>query len=248
MQSLFKVISLTTLVAACSACSGGDTPSHGHSDHADGHDSAHHDKEATHVNDADHDTHSGDTKVTETRSADSHAHGDASLAMVLENSLMTIEFDTPLYNILGFEHAAETAAQKAAVTKAETVLSNGGALFAFNGEAGCVIMDAAKSVDMGLEDHDDDHDEDEDHHDHDEDHHDEDDDEHEGDGHDDETHKDLIVQYEFQCANPKALQSVTVNLFESFNNLTELELVYLGPNTQKQAELSASNTRMNLTR
>ena len=168
------------------------------------------------------------------RSAQSHTHGDASLAMVLENAVITVELDTPLYNLLGFEHAAETAAQKAAVEKAETILSKGGPLFVFNSEAGCTIAAQTISVELDVDGHDD----------HEEEGH---DDEHHDDEHDDEdTHKDANLQYEYRCSRPKALEHVTVNLFKHFENLTELDLVYLGPNTQKQVEINAGKTRIAL--
>jgi len=57
------------------------------------------------------------------------------MAIVLDGRQLIIELDTPLYNVLGFEHAAETAAQKATVLRAETILSKSGDLFTFNSEA-----------------------------------------------------------------------------------------------------------------
>jgi len=176
-----------------------------------------------------------------TRSADSHTHGDASLAVVLEGSKVMVELDSPLYNLAGFEHAAETEAQKAAVIKAESILSDPAALFVFNSEAGCTASNAARSVEIdvehGHEDHEG-HDEEETH----------DDEHHDDDDHDEETHKDVTVQYDYACSSPDALTNVTVTLFEHFENLTELDLVYLGPNTQKQGKLTAAKPRMNLTR
>ena len=157
--------------------------------------------------------------------------------------MLTVELDTPLYNVLGFEHEAETATQKAAVLHAETVLTRGGPLFVFNNEAGCSIIRDTISVEL---EHHEDEDHEGDHDDHEDDDHGEDD--HEDEESHDETHKDVVLQYEYKCQSPTALKNVTVNLFEHFENLTELDLVYLGPNTQKQSELSAAKPRMNLTR
>ena len=187
-------------------------------------------------------------QVSETRSADSHTHGAAALALVLENGVVTAEFETPLYNLLGFEHAAETEAQKAAVKKAETVLSNPAPLFVFNSSAKCAPAAERISVELGLDDHGQDHrdHEHDDSHKHDEDHSHDDDHGHADDEHSD--HKDVILSYEFSCQNPDALTEVTVNLFEHFDNLAELDLVYLGPNTQKQISLNAANSRASLTR
>ena len=124
------------------------------------------------------------TEGSEMRSAESHTHGDASLAMVLERTVITVELDTPLYNLLGFEHEADTEAQKATVLKAETVLSKGSSLFIFNSEAGCSILRDRISVELG-------HHEDEDEHSgHEDDNH---EDHEEEDAHD-ETHKDVVLQ------------------------------------------------------
>ena len=249
MYRLIKITSLAALIAMCSACSETETSSPSPSAHSETHSSEHqHSGETKSHSDTAETTHSGKAAVSDTRSAESHTHGDASLAIVLDGSMLTVELDTPLYNVLGFEHEAETAAQKAAVLKAETVLTRGGPLFVFNNEAGCSIIGDTISVE--LEHHEDEDHEDEDHED--EDHEDEDHDDHEDDHEDeeshDDTHKDVVLQYDYKCQSPTALKNVTVNLFEHFENLTELDLVYLGPNTQKQSELSAAKPRMNLTR
>ena len=236
MSHVIRIISLTVVATMLSACTDTDTSSHesvetSHLPHDENHSKK---NEATRP-------HSDDTQLTQTRSAEVHAHGNASLAIVLEGSLITAEFDTPLYNILGFEHVAETPEQKAAVLKAESVLSTDASLIVFSSEAGCSITSETNSVNLNLESRED------------ADNHDEhDNDDHHEDNHDEhgeeETHKDVIIQYKYQCQRPKALKNVTVNLFESFKNLTEIELVYLGPNTQKQVELNATKPRMDLTR
>jgi len=244
MYHVIKVISLAAFLAMCSACTETETPSSEASAPTQPDVSVHIPKDETQPETgAVKPVHSDKVKVNETRSAESHTHGDASVSMVLEGSVITVELDTPLYNLLGFEHEADTATQKAIVLKAESVLSKGASLFMFNSDAGCSILHDTISVELG-------HHEDKDaHSDHEDDHEgDHEDDEHEDDEAHDETHKDVVLQYEYQCQTPKALKNVTVNLFEHFENLTELDLVYLGPNTQKQAELSASKSRMNLTR
>ena len=230
MNNVIIITSLAAFLAMCSACTQAESPS----THSETHSSEHQQSgEIKSHSDTAKTTQSGKAAVSETRSADSHTHGDASLAIVLDGSMLTVELDTPLYNVLGFEHVAETATQKAAVLKAETVLTRGGPLFVFNNEAGCSIIRDTISVEL-------EHHEDEDHDDHEDDHEDE-------ESHD-ETHKDVVLQYDYKCQSPTALKNVTVNLFEHFENLTELDLVYLGPNTQKQSELSAAKPRMNLTR
>ena len=166
----------------------------------------------------------------ERRSADAHTHGGAEVAIVLDGNDVTIELDSPLYNILGFEHAPETDAQTATVEQAELQLEQSDALFTFSTAANCSTL--SKDLHVALFD------------DHNEDHHEED--EHEED-HDEETHKDVLLTYEFSCQNLAKLKNVTINLFEFFPELSEVSATYLGPATQKQIVLTRKQRQMDIT-
>jgi len=183
--------------------------------------------------------------TTTKRSAESHTHGDAELAVVLEGNVVTIELDTPLYNLLGFEHAPKTEAQKTTASRAEKNLGQGKGLFSFNQGAGCELISNIQDIHLfeheSREDEHDDHDDEHDDH-HDEDHH----EEHSEDAHDDETHKDVILQYEFQCQKPSSLSNVSVNLFEFFSELSEIDVTYLGPSTQRQVKMTQDNSQMDM--
>lgn len=172
-----------------------------------------------------------------TRSADSHMHGGAELAVVLENGGVTIELDSPLFNILGFEHAPTTDAQKARVKQAETQLGRSAELFTFNKEAGCTAASKDKKVRLFAEHHDDHVNEDE--HEHGEDK--------EDSGHDEDTHKDVLTRYEFDCQNPASLSYVSVNLFEFFDELSVIDVTYIGPSKQSQHTLTGDKSKMDIT-
>lgn len=230
MNNFLKVTSSIALIAICSACSENEPSSSVQIDTSASSQVAT-EKAPADISDVK-EVAPRESVTSETRSAESHTHGDASLGVVLEGSTINVELETPLYNVLGFEHAAETDAQKAAVAKAESVLSDGSRLFVFNREAKCSLSSPKASLDLGLDDQD---------------HHKDKHDDHEGEGHD-ETHKDVTVEYAYECQSPRELKTITVALFEHFENLSEIDLVYLGPNTQKQAELTASNSRFDLTR
>lgn len=198
-----------------------------------------------------------DTHSTAVRSAEAHTHGGADLAIVLEGRVVTVEFDTPLYNVLGFEHSPDTDEQKATVKTTEAILGRGGGLFEFNNNADCVIKPGVRTVTLfetALESHDDhssDHKhEHEEEHEHDGHHEDETEGhnhDHEADEHDDSaTHKDVILQYEFECQKPNALTKMSVNLFEYFEELSEIDVTYLGPSVQRQIELTPNNNSMDM--
>ena len=142
---------------------------------------------------------------------------------MLDGTRITAALETPLYNLVGFEHEAETQAQKAAAHKAESLLANAGQLLTFSSKAECAPSDKAITIELGG---------------HDEGHHDE----------HSEAHKDIALEYAYHCHHPENLQDITVNLFEHFEHMSEIELIYLGPDTQKQDVLNRNKIRVKLTR
>ena len=179
------------------------------------------------------------SEAGEVRHAGSHTHGDANLAMVLEGANLVIELETPLYNLTGFEHEPETAEQIAVVKAAEATLMEPDKLFNFNELAKCTPARNDWNVHLGEGDPDDDEDdnaEDSEHH-----------GEHDTDNHDgDEVHQDIIIAYAFECDDPAKLSEVDIALFEAFPNMTDLEFVYLGPDTQRLFTLDQTKTKINL--
>lgn len=192
------------------------------------------------------------SKITQTtRSADAHTHGDATLAIVLENKMVTIELDTPVYNILGFEHAPQTDLQKTTLEKAQTHLKRGDTLFALNNQAKCTSLsnDVTTAIfDTQMLDGEK-HDSHGDHQDHTQAHdkgaH---SDEGHADPHDEGTHTDIVLTYEFKCKNPEKFSNVRVNLFKLFENLSEINAIYLGPSTQSQVTLTPIQPLLDVTR
>ena len=170
-----------------------------------------------------------------------HVHGVAELAMVLEGSKLEVEIKSPAESFIGFEHEAQTQAEKDIAHKAEASLKTPEVLFAFYG-ADCKLEDA--DVDMpgilGHEDHDhDEHHEDHDeHHDHDEDH--EDHDEHH------EGHSDITAHYTYSCSNPTGLTHLEVNLFKSFEHLKTINVMVVTDTNQKGETLTADHNVIHL--
>jgi hypothetical protein len=62
-----------------------------------------------------------------------HAHGAAHLAMALDGEALVIEFESALYNIVGFERAPRNEAERQALADALDTLRDGAGLFAFSG-------------------------------------------------------------------------------------------------------------------
>lgn len=193
------------------------------------------------------------------RSADRHVHGGATLSIVSEGNAIQIEFETPLYNLLGFEYVPETDTEKALVSNVETNLMEPQRLFRFNDDAKCAFNLPSPQVTLFKT-----HSEigyDEDHHGHDQDAGHEHSDHHEieaeseGREHDEphqhedeESHQDVHLTYTSRCQGIEELKTVEVKLFETFPNLVELELVYLGLSHQMSTDLTPSNATADLRR
>ena len=154
-----------------------------------------------------------------------HEHGAAELLLSSEGRDVQVIFNAPAQSLVGFETAAVTEEQKAAVARAEAILMAPRDLFALEGNS-CELIDAtvdvsslagvgnapsqAEAHDDHSDEHADDHDEDHtsasDHHAHE--HHDHDDD---GDASDADSHSDVSASYTFECESNEALTRVTFN-------------------------------------
>ena len=176
--------------------------------------------------------------VAEERVHDAHVHGVSRLNIAIEGNTVDMEFLSPGANIVGFEHKAESADDKALVAHATAVLHDGEELFAFPSGAECRLQAAeVESALIG-----EDHGEDDQHETHEnEDHVDEHTDEHAEDA----EHNEFHVRYHFQCGQPERLEYIDVKLFEHFPGTNELEVQTISPNGQSAHELTPASSRLN---
>jgi len=243
MKKLTYKYSLTCLAGLLLLGACGDNHSHEADNHNDDHAEKSH--EATHNaetdhgeelagadhsdedhHEDDHDDGDHDDHDDEVRQLGSHVHGDASLSLALDGEVLVIELESPLYNLLGFEHAPENENQRKILEGAEIRLSEPNNLFSINGEAGC--EGEVPEYSHLMYDHSNEH----------------------GNDHDDDhsEHKDALLEYSFTCTAPEKLRTLTVNLFDHFPEMGELETIYLGDGVQLQADLTANNKTMTLTK
>jgi len=155
-------------------------------------------------------------------SLDKHEHGMSALNVALEGNKLEIELESPAMNIVGFEHAANSDADKSKVTAARAALEKPLALFSLPPAAGCVLQETdVESPLFGNDEHDD-HDE-----------------------HDDakgESHSDIDADYELTCSKPEAL--TTLNLapfFKQFPGTSKVQVQLIAPGGQKGAELTPAS-------
>jgi Protein of unknown function (DUF2796) len=172
----------------------------------------------------------GDSSFTQ---RDAHLHGKVVVNVALEGSLLSVEFDAPAVNVVGFEHAPRTDAQKREVAAVDRWLASGVGVIGVSPAAGCVRQQVdymPPKLDGG--DHDDEHD-----HDHDRD---------AGASAAGETHADYRARFTYTCANPAALPWADLWLVRRLKNVAEIEVNLVTPQLQTQRTLGADATRIEL--
>ncbi|QPK03270.1 zinc uptake protein ZrgA [Vibrio kanaloae] len=203
----------------------------------------------------------------EFRSHEAHVHGKVEVNIAQDGQELLVEVTAPGADVVGFEHAPETAEQKKVFEQAIAQLNKPEELFGFT-NASCTLK--FKSVTNTLEDEHDDH-EGHDHaeHDHDDhkghDHaeHDHDDheghdhaehdhdnhkghdhaehehDDHEGHDHSEGGHGEFTVEYHYQCSDIEKLDTVNTQWFSKFSNTKSMTVNLLTDSAQIQEVLNA---------
>ena len=171
-----------------------------------------------------------------------HEHGAAELELAVEGSDVVVNFASPMYNLVGFEHAPRDEQDREAVAAARALLDDVGNLVLLDAEAVCTVVEVDIDWDMPSaveeDDDDDEHDAHDDHADkhgaHD-DHADEHDAHHADEAHDHddhdagEQHADVTVEIRYTCEHADRLNALDIAAFESFERLSEVELRAVGP-------------------
>ncbi len=159
-----------------------------------------------------------------------HEHGVGRLNAVLDGQALELELDSPAMNLVGFEHVATTAADKAKVAAARKQLENPTALFNLPKAAGCVVsaqeLNSPLFGDKPEADHDDDDDDDHDATDAAHEHH-----------HD---HSEIHAHYQFTCATPTALSNLDLTqVFKTFPATQKIQVQLIGPSGQQGVDATA---------
>jgi hypothetical protein len=161
-----------------------------------------------------------------------HEHGVARLNAALDGKNLELELESPAMNLVGFEHAASTDADKAKVAAARAQLEQPLALFSLPKAAGCVVAkQELESPLFGDKPDADDHD-------HDDDDHDED-----ADGHEHHhEHSEIHAHYQFTCATPAALKNLDLGqVFKTFPATQKIQVQLIGPSGQQGVEATVQS-------
>ena len=169
------------------------------------------------------------------QAAQPHEHGVARLDVAVDAGRVSIELDTPLDNLLGFERAPRTDAERDKATALVARLRAADALFRIDAAAGCTLLKvdlrsaalqlsiaaasaaaspAASPVASPAA----------------------------------SEHSDLNAVFEFRCKNGTRAGFVEVGLFDAFTALKRIELQVVTPRGQLKATLRKPASRVMLVR
>ena len=153
-----------------------------------------------------------------------HEHGVLKLDVAIEGNKLTIAMEAPLDNLLGFERAPRTDAERKAASDVLARLrspNQGTPLFAADAAAQCtlgkaevqapVLEPGAKSAPK-------------------------------------DEHADLDASYEFTCLKPDALRTLDVGLFDGYKRIQRIEVQVAGPKGQAKVTLKRPVRKIQLVR
>lgn len=145
-------------------------------------------------------------------SLDAHAHGAAQLNVVLDGNVLELQLESPAMNLVGFEHNAETDADKAKVAAARSQLEQPTVLFGVN--AGDCSLSQTELQSTLFAEHAESH-------------------EHES------AHSDIDAHYTLHCQAPDRLKQLDLaELFKRFPATEKIQVQLIGPNGQQGLELT----------
>ena len=148
-----------------------------------------------------------------------HVHGVATLQIAVDEKTMTLDFSSPLDNLLGFEHLPRDAKQKSAVKNMADSLNKADQIFIPTAEAECTLqsvkLDSLVLDKKGNTQH-----------------------QEEAGG-----HADLDGEFVFACKQASKLRDLDVKLFDAFPNLHQLKVEVATLKKQSSATLTPEQRR-----
>ena len=150
-----------------------------------------------------------------------HEHGVASLNVALDGKLLELQLQSPAMNLVGFEHAASSDADKAKVAAARRDLEQPLELFALvSGDCKATDVELESPL-FGEDDHDHDH-----------------------AAHESE-HSDIQAHYRLECAKANELKQLDLGaLFKRFPATEKIQVQLIGPSGQQGVELTPAQPRL----
>ena len=190
-----------------------------------------------------------------------HEHGVGKLNIAFEKGQIAMELEAPGSDIVGFEHPAETAADRKKIDAAIAILAKPLDIFSLPADAKCQVREAKVELHGGDgKEHDDHHTEHAKHDDHKHEAKDakHDDHKHEEAGHDehhdhdehhegkDAGHTEFHAEFVLSCANPSVVKQIEFPYFSTFPNARELEVQMITDKGSTAFEVKRDKPRLDL--
>lgn len=162
---------------------------------------------------------------------EAHVHGVGQLDVAVDGNTLSLHLDSPLVNLIGFEHAAKNAKDKQLVQAMSRDLRAADKLFITSPAAECrldTVTLNATGIDQTLLG------------------------EKSAAGAQPSTHAsadghaDLDADFTFRCKQPQQLREIDVRLFKRFTGFQRVAVQVVTPKRQSAATLTPDNTRLNL--
>jgi hypothetical protein len=161
----------------------------------------------------------------EHRELGAHEHGRGTLNIAVEGNKVSMELEVPGADIVGFEHAAKTDREKAAVETAKTQLAAPLALFALPAAAACRVTEATVEVENGEHDHDA---------------------KAGASAAKEGGHSEFHAQYALECAAPSKITAIEFGFFRAFAGAQKLAVNVITPKGQSTFEVTRASPNLNL--
>jgi Protein of unknown function (DUF2796) len=152
-----------------------------------------------------------------------HEHGIVKLDIAIEAGKLTVQMESPLDNLVGFERAPRSDAERKAVATAVARLQAAGALFKIDPAAGCTLKNVAlrsAALKLGPAEP----------------------------GAVDDGHADLDGDFEFSCQNSALAAYIELGLFSAFSGMQRIDVQIAAQTGQAQRTLKRPATRIMLRR
>jgi hypothetical protein len=158
-----------------------------------------------------------------------HEHGKVTLNIAIDSATLSMELDAPAANVVGFEHAPRTSAERAAASNASAFIRGGRSLIGVPPAAGCHFINTeftepkwepdnepatATAKSSGGEIH--------------------------------EAHADYEARFSFRCDHPDQLAWFEPWLLLKLMNVTEARVNLLTPTGQRTETVTSPRTRIRL--
>ena len=159
---------------------------------------------------------------------EAHVHGVGKLDVAVDGNTLSLHLDSPLVNLIGFEHAATSEADRQAASNMAKTLRDAGKVLVPTAAAGCTVTSvhlvsaaiapallgeaAAAGKPAAAADHD--------------------------------GHADLDADFVFHCNAPERLQNIDVKLFDAFKGFVSIDVQLVTAKRQAAAKLTAASSNL----